>query len=170
MAKHRKTSFRIEKFIKSAKDDLVRQYLEERKVSVPQGLKFDGGDAFDKFWETIDEVRKKNLEEELYLVDDIAESTRDYVQEALEDFEIQHDEDDNGETLALRIFLHEDKDAFQQVYDKYSCVTYLKSVSKCKFKSGKADLSDKKLNEFIDDIKGHYGSDGKGKHCTGKVI
>ena len=98
MAKHRKTSFRIEKFLKSAKDDLVRQFLEGRKVSVPQGLVFDGGEGFAKFWETIDDVRKKNLEEELYLVDDIAESTRDYVQEALEDFEIKHDEDDNAGT------------------------------------------------------------------------
>ncbi|MFH2146316.1 MAG: hypothetical protein ABII75_09880 [Candidatus Omnitrophota bacterium] len=170
MAKHRKASFKIEKFIVAAKDVLLKQYFEERKISVPDKFEFKRGKEFDDFWEGISEVRRKKFEEELHLVDDIAESTRDYIQDAITDFNITTEKDDagndeNGETLALRIFLHKDKNAFQQVYDKYSCMTYLKSVSKCKFKSGKVDLSDKSIEAFVEEIKNYYGTDGKGKHC-----
>jgi hypothetical protein len=46
-------------------------------------------------------------------------NTRDYVHETIAEFEIpvekdKNGDDENGETLALRIFLHDDKDAFQQ--------------------------------------------------------
>lgn len=170
MAKHRRTSFKVEKFIESAKDDLLRQYFEERKIAVSKGFEFKRGKGFDDFWEGIDEVRQKKIEEELHLVDDIAESSRDDIQETIHDFNIptekdEKGEDENGETLALRIFLHKDKNAFQKVYDQYARDTFLKSVSKCKFKSGKPNPSDKNIEAFIEEIKSYYGTDGKGKHC-----
>jgi len=170
MAKHRRTSFKVEKFIESARDHLLRQYFEERKVTVPKNLEFKRGKEFDEFWAGIPEVRQKKFEEELHLVDDIAESSRDDIQETIQDFKIptekdEKGDDENGETLALRIFLHKDKNAFQKVYDQYTRDTFLKSVSKCKFKSGKANFSDKNIDEFIDEIKNYYGTDGKGKHC-----
>jgi len=169
-AGHRKTTFRIEKFLEAAKDSLLKKYFEDRKVSVPDKFEFKRGKELDDFLEKIPEVRRKSFEEELHLVDDISEKTRDYVHETIAEFKIpvekdKNGDDENGETLALRIFLYDDKDAFQQVYDKYSCNTYLKSVSKCKFKTGKADLSDKSIDAFVEEVKGYYGTDGKGKHC-----
>lgn len=169
-AGHRKTTFRIEKFLEMANDAMLKKYFEDRKVSVPDNFEFKRGKELDDFLSKIPEVRKRSFEEELHLVDDIAEKTRDYVHEVIAEYKIpvekdKNGDDENGETLALRIFLHDNKDAFQEVYDKYSCNTYLKSVSKCKFKTGKVDLSDKNVDAFVEEVKSYYGTDGKGKHC-----
>jgi len=76
-AGHRKTTFRIEKFLEAAKDSLLKKYFEDRKVTVPENFEFKRGEKLDDLLSHIPEVRRKSFEEELHLVDDIAEFAKD---------------------------------------------------------------------------------------------
>lgn len=96
MAKHR--SFKLEKFIKASDDELLKKYFETWKVSVPAGLAFDGGDDFDKFWKSIEEIKRSEIDAQLHCINDIADSTRDYLQVAVKEFDIETVEDESSES------------------------------------------------------------------------
>jgi hypothetical protein len=162
MAKHR--SFRLEKFVKSADDQLLKDYFKKWDISVPDDLAFDGGEAFDKFWNSIDEIKRSDIDAQLHCINDIADSTRDYVQKAVKEFDIQTVEDESSESTALRVFLHS-KDAFDLAFDQYLYVVYSETLRHHRFLKGDATLTEQVFENVKKDIEEYFVQNGKSQQC-----
>lgn len=135
MLKYR--SFRLDKFIKATDDELLKQYFETWKLTVPDGLAFDGGDGFDEFWKGIVQDIRIEIEDQLHCINDIADSTRDYVQIAVKEFDIKTEKDEFSETTALRVFLHS-----KEAFDQYLYIVYSEKLRHHRFIKGTANLND----------------------------
>lgn len=162
MAKHR--SFSLEKFIKAVDNSLLRNYFKQWKIEVSASLDFDNDEDFDNFWKSIEEVTRSDIDAQLHCINDIADSTRDYVQKAVHEFKIKTEDDETSETTALRVFLHS-KDAFDLAYDQYLYVVYSEKLRHCRFLKGTADLTDKSFDNLKKDIEQYFMENGKSEQC-----
>ena len=162
MPKHR--SFKLEKFIKSADDALLREYFRKWDVSVPGGLVFDSGEGFDRFWDGIEDDRRSEIDDQMHCINDIADRTRDYVQYAVEEFGITTVEDESSETTALRVFLHS-TEAFDLAYDRYLYVIYSDKLKHTRFIRGTANFEDTVFGNLESDIKAYFLENGKSDQC-----
>jgi len=110
MAKHR--SFKLDKFVKAVEDNLLKVYLIRHGLTVPADMVLDGDNA-EKLLESIEDNEKRLLiEEEMYCINDIADRSRNYLEDTVRDFNIQVNDDDSSETIALRVFLHSEEAFF----------------------------------------------------------
>ncbi len=162
MVKHR--SFKLEKFIHAADDKLLKQYFESWKQTVPDGMVFDGGDGFDKFWKGIDQNIRIEVEDQLHCINDIADTTRDYIQIAVKEFDIKTEKDESSETTALRVFLHS-KEAFDTAFDQYLYIIYSEKLCHHRFVKGTVNLNDEVFDLLKADIEKHFLENGKSDSC-----
>ncbi len=161
MVKHR--SFKLEKFLRAADDAVLKEYFIKWEVPAPEGMKFDG-DEFESFWKSIEDEKRSNIEAQLHCINDIADSTRDYVQKAVQEFSISTEEDESSETTALRVFLHS-KDAYDLAFDQYLYVVYSETLRHHRFVKGTANLADEVFEEIKRDIEQYFSENGKSEQC-----
>lgn len=162
MAKHR--SFKLDKFIRSLEDGLLKRYFSEwRKIAVPQEPKFDEG-SFDKFWIGLNEKDQAEIEEELQCINDIADRSRGYLEDAIQDYSIEKMDTDSSATVAMRVFLHSEE-AFSKSFDHYLYVVYSEKLSHHKFYQGSADFTPPKVAQFKSEVIHYFSECGKSENC-----
>lgn len=162
MAKHR--SFKLDRFIGSVEDGLLRQYFsEKRNIEVPSAVRLDGN-SFEKFWKRLSDVDQTEIEEELQCINDIADRSRGYLEDAIQDYSIQRVDTDSPATVAMRVFLHSEE-AFSKSFDHYLYVVYSEKLSHHKFYQGVADFTSSKIAKFKSEVTRHFKECGKSENC-----
>lgn len=162
MAKHR--SFKIDRFVGSVEDGLLRRYFSEKRgITVPSGIKFND-DSFDNFWDSLSEKNRTEIEEELQCINDIADRSRGYLEDAIRDHSIPRTDNDSPTTVAIRVFLHSDE-AFSKSFDHYLFVVYSEKLSHHQFHQGTADFSPAKINQFKADVIKYFKDSAKSDNC-----
>lgn len=162
MAKHR--SFKMDKFIMSVEDELLRRYFSEvRGITVPPEAKFDE-ESFDKFWNGLSKKDQAEIEEELQCINDVADRSRGYLEDAIHDYSIPRTDTDSPATVAMRVFLR-GEDAFSKSFDHYLYVVYSEKLSHHKFYQGVADFTATKVAEFKSEVIRYFKECGKSENC-----
>jgi len=162
MPKHR--SFKLEKFIKSADDALLREYFRKWDVSVPGGLVFDSGEGFDRFWDSIENDRRIKIEESLQCINDTADKARDCLELACREFSIEKQDDETSETTAIRVYLKGDE-AFSLAFDAYLYYVLAEKMSHHKFKNVTIDFGGARVAQFKSAVEQFFKGCGKSDHC-----
>jgi len=163
MAKHR--PFKLDKFVKAVEDDLLKAYLIRHGLTIPADMVLDG-DNIEKLLDGIEDKEKRLLiEEEMYCINDIADRSRNYLEDAVRDFNIQVNEDDSSETIALKVFLHSEE-AFSVAYDHYLYVIYSEKLSHHQFTEGNCDFGESKVANFKKEIEQYFKETGKSENCN----
>jgi len=163
MVKHR--SFKIDKFLKSVDTQLRNQYFSKYKITLPADVNFDDG-SFDKFWSTIKDEQRDDIEEELRCINDIADHARDCLERACQEFKIQKQEEERAETTALRVFLDKNPEAYLMALDAYLYYVLSERCSRHKFNNGKPDFNSAKVSQFKSAVEQHFKNTGKSEHCV----
>lgn len=166
MAKHRTISFKLDKFFTAVEGDLLRDYFTKCEIAIPANIGGDGKSFADLLEGLQDKGRKAEIEEELQCINDIADQTRDHLEQAIKEFKIPKTEDETPETTAMRVFLHENKEAFSLAFDKYLFVVYSDKLSHHKFPTGTADFRESNMAKFQAAVEQHFKSCGKSKNCN----
>lgn len=161
MAKHR--TFTLDKFLKALDPGLRAEYFTKYDLTFPSNINFDD-DSLDKFWETITDEVRVEIEEKLHCINDIADQARDCLEQACQQFSIQKQDDETSETTAMRVFL-KGEDAFALAFDAYLYYVLLENVSRHKFNNGTAKFANGQLNKFKSAVETHFKGCGKSDHC-----
>lgn len=162
MAKHR--SFKLDRFIGSVEDGLLRRYFsEKRNIIVPSEVKCDD-DSFEKFWKKLGDKDQAEIEEELQCINDIADRSRGYLEDAIKDYSIQKTDTDSPATVAMRVLLHSEE-AFSKSFDHYLYVVYSEKLSHHKFHHGVADFTSSKVAKFKSEVIRYFKECGKSENC-----
>lgn len=162
MAKHR--SFKLDKFIRSVEDGLLKQYFSEvRNITVPPGVKFEE-ESFNKFWNGLSQKDQAVIEEELQCINDVADRSRGYLEDAIRDYSIPRTDIDSPATVAMRVFLH-GEDAFSKSFDHYLYVVYSEKLSHHKFYQGVEDFTPIKVAKFKSEVIQYFKECGKSENC-----
>ncbi len=80
MAKHR--TFTLDKFLKAVDSGLRAEFFAKYDILFPADINFDD-DSLDKFWETIQEEKRAEIEEKLHWINDTADQTRDCLEQLI---------------------------------------------------------------------------------------
>ncbi len=161
MAKHR--SFKLDKFLKAVDTGLRADYFTKHSLTFPTDVNFND-DSLDKFWETIAEDKRVEIEEELHCINDIADQARDCLEQVCQQFSIQKQDDETSETTAMRVFL-KGEDAFALAFDAYLYYVLFENVSRHKFNNGTTKFANGQLNKFKSAVEAHFKGCGKSDHC-----
>jgi len=161
MAKHR--SFTLDKFLKAVDPGLRADYFKKHSLTFPADINFND-DSLDKFWETIAEDKRVEIEEELHCINDIADQARDCLEQACQQFSIQKQDDETSETTAMRVFL-KGEDAFALAFDAYLYYVLSEKLSHHKFNNGTAKFVNGQLAKFKTAVEAHFKDCGKSDHC-----
>lgn len=160
MAKHR--GFTRKKFIDALPNDLRRDYLSSRKVDFPDGELTD--DVIDKLLGELDELDRKDIEEEFHCINDIADRGIDCLERAYQEYGYARDDDWTRERAAMVLFLRY-PEAFQMAYDLYAWRAVANSMSHYYLPSDLAAFDAESLNAFKGSVDDFYGRQGKGRRC-----
>ncbi len=161
MAKHR--SFKLDKFLRAVDSELRAEYFTKHSMTFPADVNFND-DSLDKFWETIAEAKRVEIEEELHCINDIADQARDCLEQACQQFSIQKQDDETSETTAMRVFL-KGEDAFALAFDAYLYYVLSEKLSHHKFNNGTAKFANGQLGKFKTAVESHFKDCGKSDHC-----
>jgi hypothetical protein len=161
MAKHR--SFKLDKFLKAVDPGLRAEYFTKHGLTFPANVNFND-DSLDKFWETIAEAKRVEIEEELHCINDIADQARDCLEQACQQFSIQKQDDETSETTAIRVFL-KGEDAFALAFDAYLYYILSEKLSHHKFQNGTANFTDGQFPQFKTAVEAYFKECGKSDHC-----
>lgn len=161
MAKHR--TFTLDKFLKAVDSGLRSEFFAKYDISFPADINFDD-DSLDKFWETIQEEKRAEIEEKLHWVNDTADQTRDCLEQACQQFNIQKQDDETSETTAIRVFL-KGEEAFSIAFDQYLYLVLSEKLSHHKFQNGTANFTDGQLPQFKAAVEAYFKECGKSDHC-----
>ncbi|OGS32957.1 MAG: hypothetical protein A2218_10245 [Elusimicrobia bacterium RIFOXYA2_FULL_53_38] len=162
MTKHR--SFKLDKFLRAVDPGLRKKFFENNKVTVPETVNFED-DSLDKFWETIPEDVRVEIEERLQCVNDTADHARECLEQACREYKIEKQEDETPETTAMRVYLHGEA-AFALAYDAYLYYILSEKMSHHKFQKTAPDFSDGQFPEFQAAVEAHFKAFGKSGHCN----
>ena len=162
MAKHR--TFTLDKFLKAVDPQLRSQYFTKHDITFPSTINFND-DSLDNFWETIPEAKRVEIEEELHCINDVADRARDCLEQSCRDFSIQKQEDELPETTAMRVFLHENEEAFGLAFDAYLYYVLSENVSRHKFQGTTPVFDDGRKGQFKAAVEQHFQDCGKSDHC-----
>lgn len=162
MAKHR--SFKLDKFLKAVDPQLRGQYFTKHGVAFPATVNFND-DSLDTFWETIQEAKRVEIEEQLHCINDIADQARDCLEEACREYSIQKQDDELPETTAMRVFLHDDEEAFALAFDAYLYYVLSEKVTRHKFQNVTSVFDDGRKGRFKSAVEQHFQDCGKSDHC-----
>jgi len=163
MAKHR--SFKLDKFLKAVDPLLRGQYFTKHGVTFPDNINFND-DSLDNFWETIPEANRVEIEEQLHCVNDIADQARDCLEQACRDFGIQKQANELPETTAMRVFLHDNEEAYGVAFDAYLYYILSERVTRHKFQNATLTFDDGRKVQFKTAVEQHFLDSGKGTHCA----
>lgn len=163
MVKHR--GFTFEKFVNAVGEDLLRDYFSTKKISVPSGFPLDCEHVHTLLDELSNENVKSDIMEQLHCINDVAEKGQDYLEIAKSEFAIETPDDEPRERTAMRLFLNDNPDVFQVVYDLYSWRTEAADLSHHRFPDGQANFGHDFLDQFRHRIEEHYGKQAKGRNC-----
>lgn len=161
MTKHR--SFRLDKFLKAVDPQLRSQFFKNNGITFLDKINFDD-ESLDKFWETIPEEKRVEVEERLHCINDIADHARDCLEQACREYKIHKQEDELSETTAMRVYLHSEE-AFAMAFDAYLYYILSEKVSRHKFQKATPDFSDSQFKQFKSDVENHFKICGKSSHC-----
>lgn len=162
MAKHR--SFTLDKFLKAVDPQLRGQYFTGHGVAFPDNINFSD-DSLDEFWETIDEAKRVEIEEQLHCINDIADKARDCLEQACREYSIQQEEDETSESTAMRVFL-KGEEAFSLAFDAYLYYVLAEKMSHHKFQNVTPDFSEARVNQFKSAVEQFFKDSGKSDHCN----
>src|SRR3990167_2702755 len=162
MAKHR--SFKIDKFLQAVDPELRKKYFSEKGLKLPSSTNFKD-ESFEKFWESINEEKKSELDDELLYINDTADEVRDCLEQTVKTFKIETNEDESSETTAMRVFLHSDE-AFSLAFDLYLYHSAeSEKLSHHRFEKAKADFSKPGFQRFKSEVEKHFKQCGKSDNC-----
>jgi len=161
MAKHR--SFKLDKFLKALDQGLRAKYFTKHNLTFPADINFND-DSLDKFWETITEAKRVEIEEELHCINDTADQARDCLEQACREHNILKQDDETSETTAMRVFLKGD-DAFALAFDAYLYYVLSEKLSHHKFQCGTANFGDGQFPQFKTAVEAYFKDCGKSDHC-----
>lgn len=162
MAKHR--SFTLDKFLKAVAPEQRNEYFSRKGIAFPEKIDFDD-DEFDNFWGGLEEAGRAVIEEELQCINDTADTARDCLQRAVEEFDILTEEDETSETTAMRVFLHSEE-AFSYTFDFWLYYHIIsEKLSHHKFQNVKTDFSKPRIALFRTSVERYFNDCGKSEHC-----
>lgn len=163
MPKHR--SFKLDKFINAVDNKLLKAYFTEEGVPTPALLDADNVEKLLDKIEIEDKEKRDNIEEQLYCINDIADRSRDCLQSAITEFDIEINDTDSPETVAMKVFLHPDEEAFSIAYDHYLYTLYSEKLSHHQFKESKCDFCEQTISELKKEIEQYFKQCGKSDNC-----
>lgn len=161
MAKHR--SFKLDKFLKAVDQGLRTEYFKKYDLTFPSEINFDD-DSLDKFWETIPEEKRAEIEEKLHWINDTSDQTRDCLEQACQQFSIDKKENETSETTAMRVFL-KGEEAFSVAFDQYLYLVLSEKLSHHKFQNGTPNFTDGQLPQFKTAVEAYFKESGKSDNC-----
>ncbi len=164
MAKHR--SFKLDKFLKALDPALRVAYFTKHGHNIPDDINFNDESSVDGFWESIPEAKRVEIDDQLHCINDIADQARDCLEQACREYTIEKQENEKPETTAMRVFLHDDEEAYLLAFDAYLYYILSEKLTHHKFQNTTPDFSDGKLPQFKAAIEQHFKDCGKSGHCS----
>ena len=159
---HRSHTF--DKFVKVANPDLLKEYFKLKGYEIPAGEKVTAN-YIHKFIDAIpDEEKRLDIEEELHCLNDIADRD-DILDEVIDQFKVKCDENDAPETIALKVFLHKDPEAFEQAYDHYLCAVRGERINYYPLASDCFTFNDDTINKFKEEMQKYFKEKRKTDNC-----
>ena len=141
-------TYKFDKLIKVADDELLREYFSRKGFVIPPDQPVTPEYIHELMDKIADEETALDLEEELLCINDIADTSVDRLDEIIEEFNIECDEDESPETTALRIYLHDNDEAFERAYDFYLCDVHSERLNHYPVACEKFEFSEEKIEQF----------------------
>ena len=114
-------------------------------------------------------VRRSEIDEELHRIHDIAERQMERLLDICRRFDIKYQEGETPETTAMRVFLHEKREAFDEVYDYYLYDIYVEKLYHYRFDGSKIKFSGSDLDCNVDcfqkEVEKYFQEQGKSDDC-----
>lgn len=161
--------FNFDKFVRIINSDLFRGYFDTKDVAFPSGINLNSPEEVKNLLLSLEQEKRLSLNEELQKIYDIAERQMERMQEAVRRHQIAFTEDDPPEDTAMRIFLHEDKSAFDEIYTQYLFDIYQERLYHYRFDHKTVKFTgkdiEKKLGTFQQSIAHYFKDQGKSDDC-----
>lgn len=158
MPQHRGLTRR--KFVDAVGTDLMREYLKTRIDLTEDFEELADGVVSDLLDSQSPEVRK-NVEEEFYCINDVADRGMDYLERACQDYSVPLNPDWPRERVAMHLFVNSPP-AFRAAYDWYLWRTSANSMSHHQFMDVSPDFSDEARALFRGELDGLFTAAKKG--------
>lgn len=162
MPRHR--SLKLEKFIDSVPDHLLKEYF---KRTIGDELKLSSFDyeSVNGYLDAIqDEELKRQILEEFTHINDICEKNMNILIKALQRDGIEYGEEEKREELAMRIYLYH-RDAYDYAYDYYCLFNSTSKMCHHNIAAGDFTITPEKINRFKERISEFYLNLAKGREC-----
>jgi len=159
-------SHKVDKFIKLVDKTLLKAYFAKK------GLQFGKSDELtpDKAHEIIDAIKDENarldVEEELFRMDDITDRDVAGLNETIIAYGINAGQDDSPQTLAMKLFLHDNPEAFNTLYDSYLCKAYSDKLLLFPLSSEQVDDGEKALAAMEKELEEHFKCKRQTDECV----
>ena len=120
--------FNFDKFVKTIDPKLFKEYFSRNKITLPEHININDSDSVRNLIKTQEEIKRLEIDEELQRIHDISERQMERLQDICQRFNIKSEDGETPETTAMRVFLHENSEAFDEVYDYYLYDIYVERL------------------------------------------
>ncbi len=148
MPQHRGLTRR--KFVDAVGAELMQEYLEGR-IDVPPDFEGFDEEGVSTLLDAQSPEIRKNVEEEFYCINDVADRGMDYLERACSDYSITFDPDWPKERVAMDLFIHAPS-AFRAAYDWYLWRPAANSMSHYQFIDANPQFNDSTRELFQSEL------------------
>jgi hypothetical protein len=158
MPQHRGLTRR--KFVDAVGTVLMREYLETR-IELADDIEDLADNVVSELLDSQSPEVRKNVEEEFYCINDIADRGMDYLERACQDYSVPLNPDWPRERVAMNLFVNSPS-AFRAAYDWYLWRTSANSMSHHQFMDVNPDFSDEARSLFQGELDSLFTAAKKG--------
>ena len=141
--------FNFDKFTKTIDSKLFKEYFSRNKITLPEHININDSNSVRNLIKTQEEIKRLEIDEELQRIHDISERQMERLHDICQRFNIKNEDGEPPETTAMRVFLHENNEVFDEVYDYYLYDIYVERLYHYRFDGTKISFSGKSDDCFI---------------------
>lgn len=160
MARHR--GFTRKKFFDALPDDLAIGYFASHRLSATKPL---DEKQIDTLLLGAADVKRTTIEEELHVINDVADRAMDYLDRAYQQFDLELDENWTREWAAMHLFL-KSPEAFRVAYDLYLWRATANTMSHVRLPEATADFGGPNLAALKNTAASYFQKHAMGGACN----